>query len=164
MAACIRFGCFVSLRSKRFLARFVYKAGTRAKKKNTNDGGGAGERRNLQPFFCFRSNFRAITRLETLATQATVLSVESSIPQTNLGEKICHFCVSERANGRWNLVNPSAYALRMSRKNQYIVTTTYKTGELSTKQTYIGVDLSNDLDWSHHHVYLISRTLPIRPW
>ena len=23
------------------------------------------------PFFCFRSNFRAITRLETLATQAT---------------------------------------------------------------------------------------------
>ena len=163
MAACIRFGCFVSLRSKRFLARFVYKPGTRAKK-NTNDGGGEGERRNLQPFFCFRSNFRAITRLETLATQATVLSVESSIPQTNLGEKICHFCVSERANGRWNLVNPSAYALRMSRKNQYIVTTTYKTGDLSTKQKYIGVDLSNDLDWSHHHVYLISRTLPIRPW
>ena len=161
MAACIRFGCFVSLRSKRFLARFVYKAGTRAKK-NMNDGGGGGERRNL--FFGFRSNFRAITRLETLATQATVLSVESSIPQTNLGEKICHFCVSERANGRWNLVNPSAYALRMSRKNQYIVTTTYKTGELSTKQTFIGVDLSNDLDWSHHHVYLISRTLPIRPW
>ena len=34
-----------------------------------NDGGGGGERRNLQPFFCFRSNFRAITRLETLATQ-----------------------------------------------------------------------------------------------
>ena len=25
----------------------------------------------LQPFFCFRSNFRAITRLQTLATQAT---------------------------------------------------------------------------------------------
>ena len=23
-----------------------------------------------EPFFCFRSNFRAITRLETLATQA----------------------------------------------------------------------------------------------
>ena len=34
-----------------------------------NDGGGGGERRNL--FFGFRSNFRAITRLETLATQAT---------------------------------------------------------------------------------------------
>ena len=25
---------------------------------------------HLQPFFCFRSNFRAITRMETLATQA----------------------------------------------------------------------------------------------
>ena len=55
------------------------------KKKKRNDWGGGGERRNrlpanptifsplplpLQPFFCFRSNFRAITRLETLATQA----------------------------------------------------------------------------------------------
>ena len=27
----------------------------------------------LQPFFCFRSNFRAITRLETLATQAILV-------------------------------------------------------------------------------------------
>ena len=35
--------------------------------KNMNDGGGGGERRNL---FCLRSNFRAITRMETLATQA----------------------------------------------------------------------------------------------
>ena len=35
----------ISLRSKRFLARFVKKAGTRAKKEN--DGGGGGERRNL---------------------------------------------------------------------------------------------------------------------
>ena len=35
-------------------------------KKKINDGGGGGER----PFFCFRSNFRVITRLETLATQA----------------------------------------------------------------------------------------------
>ena len=47
-----------------------------------NHRGGGGERRNLkvsssplplplQPFFfCFRSNFRAITRFETLATQA----------------------------------------------------------------------------------------------
>ena len=27
-----------------------------------------------EPFFCFRSNFRAITRLETLATQATKIN------------------------------------------------------------------------------------------
>ena len=39
-----------------------------------NDVGGGGERR--QPFFCFRSNFRAITRLETLATQATRVQTE----------------------------------------------------------------------------------------
>ena len=44
-----------------------------------DDGGGGGERRNssplplpLQPFFRFRSNFRTITRLETLATQASL--------------------------------------------------------------------------------------------
>ena len=38
--------------------------------KKRNDGGRGGERRN-HLFFCrFRSNFRAITRLETLATQA----------------------------------------------------------------------------------------------
>ena len=29
------------------------------------------EQKNKKPFFCFRSNFRAITRLETLATQAS---------------------------------------------------------------------------------------------
>ena len=39
-----------------------------------NDVGGEGERR--QPFFCFRSNFRAITRLETLVTQATRVQTE----------------------------------------------------------------------------------------
>ena len=33
----------------------------------------------LQPFFCFRSNFRAITRLETLATQATLMSTGSLV-------------------------------------------------------------------------------------
>ena len=60
-----------SLRSKRFPA-----SSSRAKKRN--DGGGGGERRNLfsppNPastfFFCSHSNFRAMTRLETLATQA----------------------------------------------------------------------------------------------
>ena len=30
------------------------------------------EQKKNQPFFCFRSTFRAITRLETLATQATI--------------------------------------------------------------------------------------------
>ena len=45
--------------------------------KKMNDGRGEGNEGTssplslpLQPFFCFRSNFRAITRLETLATQA----------------------------------------------------------------------------------------------
>ena len=32
----------------------------------------------LQPFFCFRSNFRAITRLETLATQAKTIKIEQN--------------------------------------------------------------------------------------
>ena len=66
----------LSLRSKRFLTRFVQKAGTRAKKKwMTGEGEGKKVSSSplplpLQPFFCFRSNFRTITRLETLATQA----------------------------------------------------------------------------------------------
>ena len=38
-------------------------------KKKMNDGEGEGE-----PFFCFRSDFPTITRLETLATQASSLS------------------------------------------------------------------------------------------
>ena len=38
--------------------------------KKRNDGGRGGERRNHLFFYRFRSNFRAITRLETLATQA----------------------------------------------------------------------------------------------
>ena len=42
------------------------KLGQEQKKKKMNDGGGGGD-----IFFCFRSNFRAITRLETLATQAS---------------------------------------------------------------------------------------------
>ena len=39
-------------------------------KKMTGEGEGT---LPLQPFFCFRSNFRAITRLETLATQASLV-------------------------------------------------------------------------------------------
>ena len=38
-----------------------------------NDGEGEGKD---QPFFCFLSNFRAITRLETLATQAKKMPVD----------------------------------------------------------------------------------------
>ena len=41
-----------------------------SKKRNDGGGGGGGERRNHLFFYRFRSNFRAITRLETLATQA----------------------------------------------------------------------------------------------
>ena len=37
-----------------------------------NDGEEEG---NEGPFFCFRSNLRVITRLETLATQANVTAV-----------------------------------------------------------------------------------------
>ena len=39
-----------------------------------NDGGGGGERRS------FRSNFRAITRLETLATQASDIAIYNKKP------------------------------------------------------------------------------------
>ena len=38
-----------------------------------NDGGGRGDR---STFFCFLSNFRAITRLDTLATQAKKMPVD----------------------------------------------------------------------------------------
>ena len=64
---------------------FVENVGTRAKKKKRNDGGGGGggERRfPLLPspspsiFYCSLSNFRAITQLETLVTQATGLHAQ----------------------------------------------------------------------------------------
>ena len=41
-------------------------------KKKRNDGGGGGERRIV---FRFHSNFRAITRLETLATHAMCIKM-----------------------------------------------------------------------------------------
>ena len=56
------------------------------------DGGGGGER----PFFCFRSNFRAITRLETLATQANGLTTFF----TKLGERTREVLVAHVAAGR----------------------------------------------------------------
>ena len=42
----------------------------------------------LLPFFCFRSNFRAITRLETLATQATLLASAVSEIRVAVGTTI----------------------------------------------------------------------------
>ena len=47
----------------------------------------------FQPFFCFRSNFRAITRLETLATQATTRDMCRPVFQilTLFQTKKCNF-------------------------------------------------------------------------
>ena len=45
------------------------------------------------------------------------------------------------------------YVLRMSHKKQSIGTCYYLQDtplEMSAKQKYLGVDLSNSLDWSHH--------------
>ena len=63
-----------SLRSKRFRSSSSRKLG-KEQKKDRNDEGGKGKVSSsplpLPPFFNhFRSNFRAITRLETLATHA----------------------------------------------------------------------------------------------
>ena len=57
----------ISLRSKRGLASSSRRLGREQKKRNDGRGGGA------TLFFGSRSNFRAITRLETLATQANIL-------------------------------------------------------------------------------------------
>ena len=57
----------ISLRSKRFLASSSRKLGREQKKKERT-----GEGEDL--FFGSCSNFRAVTRLETLATQATPTS------------------------------------------------------------------------------------------
>ena len=65
-----------SLPSKRFRASWSRKLGREQKKKRMK-GRGRGVKEPLLSspspfhFFCSRSNFRAITRLETLATQAT---------------------------------------------------------------------------------------------
>ena len=52
------------MRSKRFRASSSRKVGTRAKKKKGMT--------RMTAFFCSRSTFRAITRLQTLATQAKI--------------------------------------------------------------------------------------------
>ena len=53
-----------------------------------NDRGGGGERTF---FFCFRSNFRAITRLETLATQARSSVEQWFIPELLSSSKFQDF-------------------------------------------------------------------------
>ena len=79
--ACQASGCRNQPAQQEFPREFVEKDGTRAKKRN--EGGGGRERRKqrflFSPppppppsifFFCSRSNYGAITRLGTLATQA----------------------------------------------------------------------------------------------
>ena len=61
---------YYSLRSKRFRASSSRTSGREQKKRN--DGGGGGGRRIV---FRFHSNFRAITRLETLASQAMCIKM-----------------------------------------------------------------------------------------
>ena len=72
-------------------------------KKKMNDGGGGGEEGTssplplpLQPFFCFRSTFRAIIRLETLATQAMLTRIWRSPLPRSTNEKLnafLHRCI-----------------------------------------------------------------------
>ena len=68
--------------SQAFPREFVEKVGTRAK---TN------EWRGSPPFCCSRSNFRAITRLETLAMQA-------------IKTKTVYFAPATQASRRWTLL------------------------------------------------------------
>ena len=55
----------------------------KSKKKKRMTGEGEGN----EPFFCFRSNLRAITRLETLATQTIFLKICISIARTQKKKK-----------------------------------------------------------------------------
>ena len=50
-----------------------------------------GEGEGKEPFFCFRSNFRAITRLETLATQARSSVEQWFIPELLSSSKFQDF-------------------------------------------------------------------------
>ena len=72
-----------SLHSERFRASWSRKLG-REQKKKRNEGGGGSSRSNFRAItrletLATRSNFRAITRLETLATQASQRTVIQNI-------------------------------------------------------------------------------------
>ena len=84
-----------------------------------------------------------------------VLSIESSIPQTtalSYKNKICHFLCDWSSDWQMEFNKCKCHVLHMSRKKQAIGTLYYLQDtplEMSTEQKYLGVDLSNDLDWSH---------------
>jgi len=64
-------------------------------------------------------------------------------------EKICHFLCDEASDWQMEFNKCKCYVLHMSRKKQSIGTLYYLQDtpiEMSTKQKYLGVDLSNDLD------------------
>ena len=91
-----------SLRSKRFLACSSRKLGPEQKKKKGR-GRGRGMKEPVLPspspfhlFFCSRSNFRSVTWLETLATQAN--SLVTLIPGTFLFSFL--FCEKLKRNER----------------------------------------------------------------
>ena len=86
--------CDSSLRSKRFLSRFVQKAGTRAKKK-MNDGGGGGERRNRLPAnpTILKNCVRPRTQL-LIGAVRVVLITQHSKHQSN---QVCFVFVRQRS-------------------------------------------------------------------
>ena len=80
----------LSLRSKRFRARWSRKLGRESKKRGMSPEG-EGRKENLPlslffHFFCSRSNFGAISRCETLATQAYYYCL-ARLTQTSRGFK-----------------------------------------------------------------------------
>ena len=93
----------------------------------------------------------------------TVLPIESSIPQTtalSYKNKICHFLCDWASDWQMESNKCKCYVLHMSRQKQSIGTLYYLQDTplaMSTKQKYLGVGLSNDLDWSHQINSLTTR-------
>ena len=86
-------------------------------------------------FFCFRSNFRAITRLETLATQAIIGAVDggtgtlgSHVAKLILYTSLCLVCISNRNQSRLrknvlhNATTASAIISYFARKGELLFT------------------------------------------